>query len=370
VRRISLALAMTLAAASVARAGEKEVLAHYDAYDAALKANNFAKADTEGEAAWREAEKTWGAGEQTATLAFNLVTLRLMGDRRAEAVEPARRLAEMVASGKAGAAASAKEAAAFKTLAEFSADKPDRGEAHALEQAFDSYSPTDFATRRIALLSWSYAANGYHGAQDWKDAYRTSAKAQEMLDKDPSAPLSLRATVSIVSAHSGFETNHIPEALAATERAVAAFPPQAKDKPLDPTLAILLVWDRQLQNAYAFENKKPFVQADPKLADPAWDDVRYPTAKTCTTAWILSPPSGPPSGPAPKGIGAVFEYTLADDGSVASVTEIDQAPGAAENPLAQQLRKQHAKPPSPECRGPLPFVSTTFLMPRLETKLR
>ena len=100
-RSLFLAGAAALALPFAALADEADILAHYDAYEAAMAQLQYGVADTEAEAAWRAAEAEWGGIEDTAVLAFNLVRLRLMADRRAEAVEGAQRIAELSRTGNA-----------------------------------------------------------------------------------------------------------------------------------------------------------------------------------------------------------------------------------------------------------------------------
>jgi hypothetical protein len=170
-------IAAALAFSTAAPADEADIFAHYDAYESAFEAGRYDVADTEAEAAWRAAEAEWGGVEDTAVLAFNLLRVRLMADRRAESIEAARWLAQLVERGAAGASVRPEEAVLFRRLAEFNGENPSRSDLRELKEALEAYRPTDFATRRIDWLGWSYVANGYSLREQWRDAAGAADRA-------------------------------------------------------------------------------------------------------------------------------------------------------------------------------------------------
>jgi hypothetical protein len=357
----SCAAVAALALPFAAGADEAEILAHYDAYEAAMSQLRYDVADTEAEAAWRAAEAEWGGIEDTAVLAFNLVRLRLMSDRRAEAVEPALRIVELAGTGNAQSV-TAPELALFPMLAQFDGVNAGRGEIADLEDALEAYEPTDYVGKRIALLGWSYAAIGRSRHEQDRPALAASQRALALAAEDPTAPPLLVSSVALVGARAGYNAGEVEEGLLAAKRGVAAFPTQPAGQPIDPALANLLVWDQGLSQLYFMEEQRPYTPTDAALANPAWDDGRYATESGCMVAWA-QPPQPSFGGPRPEGIGAVFEYRLNADGSVAEVTQVGST-GGAEHPFAQALREAKAEPPASDaCRGPYSFV-TAFLMPR------
>jgi hypothetical protein len=318
-------------------------------------------AETEAEAAWRAAEEEWGGIEDTAVLAFNLVRLRLMMDRRAEAVEPAQRIVELSESGNAQSVTPA-EVALFPILAQLDGANAGRGEIADLEDALEDFEPADYIAKRIALLGWSYAAIGRSRHEQDRDALAASQEALALAAEDPIAPTALVSTVALVGARTGYAEGETEQALLAAKRGVAAFPQQPAGQALDPTLVSLLLWDQGLSQLYMSEESRPYTPPDPALANPAWDNGRYATESGCMVAWAAPPMPDFGRGP-PAGIGAMFEYRLNADGSVAEVTQVS-AMGEAEHPFAAALRAAKAEPPAGDaCRGPYSFV-TAFLFPR------
>lgn len=363
-------IAAALAFSTAAPADEADIFAHYDAYESAFEAGRYDVADTEAEAAWRAAEAEWGGVEDTAVLAFNLLRVRLMADRRAESIEAARWLAQLVERGAAGASVRPEEAVLFRRLAEFNGENPSRSDLRELKEALEAYRPTDFATRRIDWLGWSYVANGYSLREQWRDAAGAADRAGGLMMEDATAPLALRTTVALNGARAAYESNQPQMGILAAKRGLAAYPPLPPDAPLDPALTSLLVWDEALRGLYLRSGGGPYVPPDPALANPAWDDLRSPAEKGCMVA--LLPPPGPPgppgppraAGPQPQGIGRVFEYRLAADGSVESVVTLDPATPDEVHPFVEVLRtwKAAAPPDREECRGPWVHV-VGFLPP-------
>jgi hypothetical protein len=353
------ALALALGLSSVAAADEAEILSHYDAYEAAMAQLRYDVADTEAEAAWRAAEAEWGGVEDTAVLAFNVVRLRLMGDYRAQAEEPARRLAELGRSGNAQSVLP-EEIALFTSLAEYDGLEASRGEANDLERALRAYAPTDYIGKRIALLGWSYAANSRFQGGQFYDAFEDAQRAGAISDEDPTAPLALKTTVALITARAGFQTNNVEEGILGARKGIAAYPVQQAGQPLDPVLANLLVWEQGLQGLHFGERRQFYTPSDPALADPVWDDSRY-VAQSCMPTWAEPPaPGGGFGGPRPEGIGALIEYRIGADGSVSDVVTL----GATSHPFADALREARAEPPeNPACQG-LYHQVVAFLPPR------
>ena len=359
--RLAAGALAVLAAASAASADDEAILSHYDAYETALQAGRLDVAETEAEAAWRAAEEEWGGTPDTAVLAFNLVRLRLMADLRAQAVEPAQRIAEMVDNGAANGAVTPEEATLFLQLAEFNALEPERRATRDLERALDDYVPNDFTSTRIALLGWSYVANADAAREDWRPAERAAVKADALAAMDPTAPKVLVTTLGLIGARAGYETGHIPEAITAAQRGIAAYPTLAADEPIDQNLGRLLIWNQALNGLYFTTNgagRRGFEQAETALLDPAWDDGRHPSMADCAIEWDKppAPPFGRPD--SANGVGAVFEYTLGADGGVASLREYFPAAGEGEeHPMSEMLRNVQAQGPVSEaCRGPWLFV--------------
>lgn len=351
-------------AAPAARADEAEIMSHYDAYSAAMGELRYLDAMTEAEAAWRAAEQEWGGIEDTGVLAFNLVRLRLMADQRAQALEPAQRLKELVDGGQV-TSIKPEEAELFVTMARFDSEHPARGENRELRRALQDFQPTDYISNRIDWMGWSYLAKADYDLQRWRDALEAAEKAGPMMAEDPTAPLLMVATVAIAGARAGYEEDDIAAGLRAAHRGIAAFPPQPVEQPLHPLLLSLLVLEQGLNQVYGMEERQPFV--DPDFADPMWDDGRYAASHGCTLQWRDQPSAAPGGGRfggrAPATFGTVFEFYLDDDGSVTRINDLMAAPDDEPNRFAETLASWTAEPPtSAECHGPYHMVNA-FMAP-------
>jgi tetratricopeptide (TPR) repeat protein len=355
------------ALASVAWADEAEIMSHFDAYNAAMEKLDYPVAEREGEAAWRAAEETWGGVADTGVLAFNVARLRLIADRRTEALEPARRVAELVEQG-ALPSVTPEEAALYVRLAEFDSANADRGAIRDLVDALEAFTSTDFASTRISWLGWSYATEAYRTRERWDEALNAAERAMGYMDKDPTVLPIVRAAVGVAAADASYNADRVKDGLAATHRAIAAYPAQPAEQPLDPMLAGLVVWQQGLSQLYGMQNRgAAYMPDDPALLDPAWDNDRYASNRGCTLEWVEQPMPAPQfggRGQQDAGIGAVFEYYLEEDGSIGRVDYQGAVQGT--HPFEATLRSWRAKAPASEaCRGPWLHV-TAFLPPRMQ----
>lgn len=349
-----------LALPTVAGADEAEILAHYEAYETAMSQLRYDLADVEAEAAWRAAEAEWGGIEDTAVLAFNLVRLRLMADRRTESIEAAERIAELARSGNAQSI-TPPEVALFTTLAEFDGVEASRSEVSELEDSLAAYAPTDYVGKRIALLGWSYAANARIRHNQPYDALEAAQNAQALAMQDATAPTALTGAVALIGARAGYDSGNVEAGIIAADRGIASFPPQPAGQPLDPQLVSLLVWAQGLKGIYFQEESRPYMPTDPTLANPRWDDGRYATDAGCAPPMWETPPAMGRGGSRSESMGAVFEYTLDASGAVSNVVV---SGAASDEPFADALRQ--AKAPAPEsaaCQGPFVQINA-FLMPK------
>ena len=348
------AILASAALTASAQADEAEILSHYDAYDAAFAAGDFATADMEGEAAWRAAEAEWGAREETGVLAFNLARLRLMMDHRAEALEPSQRVAELVEAG-ATTSVSPEEATLFVRISQLG-DDPGRRELNDLEEALAAYEPVDPMNTHITWMALARVADRRIENRQWREAFEAADRAGQLMADDPSAAAGSRARVALLAASAAYEREDYVDAIRAARRGIAAYPPQPLDQPVDPILGSLLGWEAGLRNA-AGQFNKDLSELNADVYDPAWDDGRYPTAMGCDVEWIERSAPNYPSEGARRGqvLGMMFEYYLDTDGSVIRVDplgDIRDTGGFGEAAIEAMHTWRATPQPRAECRGP------------------
>jgi tetratricopeptide (TPR) repeat protein len=352
----ALVLGLTLAAA--AGADEAEIMARYSAYNAAFDAGRFEEAAVEGEAAWRAAEAEWGAREETAVLAFNLATLQLLLERRAEAVEPALRALALVDEGVGAGSIVREEAAALVAYAKLDAEEPSREEADALDAALSAYAPTTLTGRQIARQAWFGLVSARVTRRQWREATAAAERATLLMQQDPQTEPALIGLTATFGAKSAAEIRDYEDALEIVHRGIAAFTPQPVEQPIDPVLGALLGWDAALHNI--IDQRGGSAGLEEGHAGHRWAEGRHPTAMGCTIEWLEHPPPDYPSAALSRGqaIGMLFEYYLDADGSVIRVDFIgaaDESAGFADAVVAALREWKATAQPRAECRGPWPM---------------
>jgi hypothetical protein len=350
----AVALALTGAGAY---ADEAEIMAHYDAYNAAFEQGRFDDADAEAEAAWRGAEAEWGAGEETAVLALNLARLRLMLDRRAPAIEPAARVAELVEAGTAGASIGQPEATLLASFARYEAEDPSRDQVDALETAALAFEPADVTGRRIHWLAWSHLAKAQSDRRQWRRASDAAERALASMDADGAVPNAFYGATTAYGVRAAVMREEWEGALTLAHRGIAKFPPQPASQPIDSMLGVLIGWDQGLHNIISQNERDRSSSAFEHDPEPAWQVDRYPSAMGCAVEWLERPPPDYPPRAAERGqvLAMMFEYYLDADGAVARVDpvgNVQETAGFADAVVAS-LRRWRATPqPRAECHGP------------------
>jgi hypothetical protein len=341
-------------------ADDAEVMAHYSAYNAAFDAGRFEDAMKEGEAAWRAAERAWGARDETAVLAFNLARLDLLRGKRAAAIEPAERTLALVSQSVAKSVPR-EEAAMLAAYAKLPAEKPGKEQTDALSQALAAFTPgEDPVGRRVDADAWRVLVNVRVEQGQLRAAYVEADRATLLLQRESAEPR-LIGVIAILGARSAFRLEELAGAVAVVHRGIAAFPAQPPERPVDDVLGALLGWDAGLHSAINERKRdsiaKPEEKRDLGPEPEAWKAGRTPSAMGCKVEWIAQSLPDYPAKAAYNGefIAMMFEYYLDADGSVARVepmVKIEGDPGFAKAVVAS-LRRWRASPqPRAECRGP------------------
>ena len=353
--------------AVTAHADEAEVMAHYRAYSTAVEEGRFADADTSAEAAWRAAEETWGADDQTAMLAFNLAYLRLYQVRVEAAGEPARRAAELREAGYGQGAVNPHDADYYARLTLFDPLAARRNAIGEFAEVLTAYQAEGSNDARISWIGWSAVAAARVNREQWEDAFAAAKLAARLVEADPGAPLAQRGAVGVVAARSGFEAARIRgtrfdqellgEAVAEVWTAIAAYPPQPVDQPMDEILGVLLSWSTLMESFWEGNVIDLIRTGELEAIAPRWNDLRQARLIDCELEWLeRRAPEYPAAGANTGSEFAVWiEYYFDTDGRV---TRVDPIGGANDSvgfvdAAAAALQRWRAAPPSrPECRGP------------------
>lgn len=344
---------------AAAAADDAEVLAHYDAYRAAFQEGRFDEANAEGEAAWRAAEAEWGATEDTAMLALNLARLRLIRELRAEAVEPALRVREIVDAGVGAAAVSREEAMLIVALAQFPGADQTEAEMDALDAALTAYMPgDDYTGKLIRGQGWFELTKARFDRRQWRRVYDAANRATLAMDGDGAIPPELLAAIAAFGVKAAAEDQEFTDAIILGHRAIAAFPAQPAGQPVNPMLGNLLSWDIGL---HMFLSHRGEELDEASYPEPEWDEGRYPNVMGCDVEWLVRQPPDYPRRALFSGLslGVIFEYYLDADGAVIRVDPIggiEDDPGFV-NAAVEAIGHWRAAPqPRAECRGPWAMV--------------
>jgi tetratricopeptide (TPR) repeat protein len=355
---------------------DAEIMAHYKAYDDAFAASRFPDAATEGEAAWRAAEKTWGARNETGMLAFNLARIELLLDQRGAAVEPAERALALIDQGVAKSVPR-DEAAALAAFARFDAKNPSHDQLVALASALAAFSPGDDPiSRRIDARAWLALVRARADREDWPQAIEAADRATQLLAHAPSAEPAVYGSIAMIGAQCALRRGEDVKALDLVHRGVAAFPAQPRERPVDNVLGLLLGWDAGLHNAIAQRrgDKMSLTAEERKAKDDAepsaWRSGRYPTEMGCKLEWINQPPASYPPSAAlnHQTIGQALEIYLDADGSIARIDPLGPKDDAGfMDAVTVAMRKwRAASQPRAECRGPWLLQYETRITTRVE----
>jgi len=174
--RIVLLACVVLLFSSGAALSASTMVEAFKEYQAALKTGDIIKADEAGERAWKLAAQA-GKSKTEAVLAYNLAELRLRYLPNADALTPARRMAEIKASGVAVSVEQEKIAIAL-ALSEYKQNKSGEN-LRLLKQAVKSYKTSELpATYSLFSAEMDLIRNAIEKGQ-WKQVNGLSIGAQQ-----------------------------------------------------------------------------------------------------------------------------------------------------------------------------------------------
>lgn len=358
--------ALVLLAASAAEASDDDVLAHYDAYNAALAEGRFDNAIAEGEAAWRAAEAEWGDAPETAVLAYNLAALLERRDQARDALAPARRAHELAETG-VGSDLTPFDTAIVLGLAESEQSNPRQGLARLEDVLGASVEPGD-ENDDLVFAAWIRLANGRADRNRRRDAHKAASRARQMAEAAQEPSWIQRAAV--LEAQTAFVLGREDDARVAVDAGLNAY---VDDLASIPSVDVLRLdaWRSLLTSEPSLHVKEDVRVAAVRIAQSANSRIRrgrvaeaparpdmVMSADACGDWRVRTIPSYPAQAAADARESVlIVRYDLGEAGEVENVRLVAAAPGPRDSDFVAAVaaalgswRKSLPVDANPSCR--------------------
>lgn len=234
----SVAVALTFSVAAAAQ--DDEIMAQFDAYNAAMAEGRTDDAVAAGTAAWRGAEEAWGDSRETAVLAYNISSLLVRLGRSEEALEPAARSLALAEAGVAQGDVPTEDAALVLGLAEFAVGGGDAMD-H-LMAGLEGRSDQPAEIDDLVAIGWISAALEARGRERWNVATERARNAREAATRLGPDYIGLVVDAANMEAVSAIEDDEWADARSAYREALRAYPAEAQPA-TDARLAGLMAWE-------------------------------------------------------------------------------------------------------------------------------